>query len=252
MIVSVITARGGSQRLPRKNLAPFCGRPLLAWAIIQTRSCPEIEQTYVSTDDEEIAFIADYYGAIVHMREHADESTDKVAASLPCRRVIEKYCLPDDGIVTLLCTSPLRKPMDLSRLIRKYQEHGSDIGVSTAWPYNEVGITKKTGEDTFTGWLWYKVPRSFDKEGDIYLCPAPTGSITRADHYVTTEKKAKSADPHGMDIQHGPQEDRYYIEVEPWQDFDIDSIFDLELCEYWFRKKQIKEYWDECWEKIRH
>jgi pseudaminic acid cytidylyltransferase len=58
MNVAIIPARGGSKRLPRKNIRMFCGKPLVAWSIIQALNSYFIDDVYVSTDDQEIAEIA--------------------------------------------------------------------------------------------------------------------------------------------------------------------------------------------------
>jgi len=70
MTIAVIIARGGSKRLPRKNLRPFCGHPLVSWAIVQAKSSRLIEEVYVSTDDDEIEEVSLKYGAKVIRREN--------------------------------------------------------------------------------------------------------------------------------------------------------------------------------------
>ena len=56
--IAVIPARGGSQRIPRKNIRPFCGRPMIAWAIDTARTSGLFDHVLVSTDDEEIGEVA--------------------------------------------------------------------------------------------------------------------------------------------------------------------------------------------------
>ena len=63
--VAVITARGGSKRIPRKNVKEFCGKPIMAYSIEAAVSSGIFEQVMVSTEDEEIAQIAQAYGAHV-------------------------------------------------------------------------------------------------------------------------------------------------------------------------------------------
>ena len=62
-VAAVIAARGGSQGIPRKNLAPLASRPLIAYTIQAARACPWIDRVIVSTDDEEIAAVAGKWGA---------------------------------------------------------------------------------------------------------------------------------------------------------------------------------------------
>ena len=61
--IATICARGGSKGLPRKNVLPFAGKPLIAHTIEQALGCPMIEGVFVSTDDDEIAEVARRCGA---------------------------------------------------------------------------------------------------------------------------------------------------------------------------------------------
>ena len=63
--VAIITARGGSKRIPRKNIKEFCGKPILAYSIEAAIGSGLFDTVMVSTDDEEIAEIAKKYGAEV-------------------------------------------------------------------------------------------------------------------------------------------------------------------------------------------
>jgi len=72
----VIPARGGSKRIPRKNIKTFYGKPLIAWSIEAAKTSGLFEDVYVSTDDEEIADIAAIYGAKIPFVRPADISND--------------------------------------------------------------------------------------------------------------------------------------------------------------------------------
>ena len=78
MNIAVIPARGGSKRIPRKNIKLFCGKPMIAWSIEAALNSECFEQVIVSTDDEEIASIAQNYGAdvpFVRPKNLADDHT---------------------------------------------------------------------------------------------------------------------------------------------------------------------------------
>ena len=78
MNIAVIPARGGSKRIPRKNIKLFCGKPMIAWSIEAALNSECFEQVIVSTDDEEIASIARNYGAdvpFVRPKNLADDHT---------------------------------------------------------------------------------------------------------------------------------------------------------------------------------
>ena len=71
--IAIITARGGSKRIPKKNIREFCGKPILAYSIEAALNSGLFDEVMVSTDSEEIADIAREYGADVpFMREAGD------------------------------------------------------------------------------------------------------------------------------------------------------------------------------------
>lgn len=81
MIVAIIPARGGSKRIPRKNIRDFCGKPMIAWSIETAKESHLFDRIIVSTDDDEIAEVAQRYGAEVPFRrptELADDYTPTV------------------------------------------------------------------------------------------------------------------------------------------------------------------------------
>ena len=81
MNVAIIPARGGSKRIPRKNIIDFCGKPMIAWSIEAALSAGIFERVVVSTDDDEIAKISKEYGAEVPFKrpqEIADDYTGTI------------------------------------------------------------------------------------------------------------------------------------------------------------------------------
>lgn len=77
--VAIIPARGGSKRIPRKNVRDFCGKPMIAWPINVARQSGLFDRIVVSTDDDEIAEIAKSYGAEVPFRRPAELADDHTA-----------------------------------------------------------------------------------------------------------------------------------------------------------------------------
>lgn len=75
-VMALIPARGGSKSVPRKNLLPVAGRPLIAYSILQAQKAPSITRIIVSTDDAEIAEVAQSYGAEVPFTRPAEAATD--------------------------------------------------------------------------------------------------------------------------------------------------------------------------------
>lgn len=121
-ILAVITARGGSKGIPRKNIRPFGGKPLIGHTIecakaLRERFCGVV----VSTDDPEIADVSRGFGAEVPFMRPAELAQD-AAASLPVIRhamefIERRDAAPVDWVLTLQPTSPLRAVADIEALI---------------------------------------------------------------------------------------------------------------------------------------
>jgi len=119
--IATICARGGSKGLPRKNVMPFAGKPLIAHSIEQALACPLIEGVYVSTDDDEIAEVALKFGAQVPYRRPAELATDQSAKIPAIEHLVAHLERQGEGIgtvVDLQPTSPLRSQEDLAAAIR--------------------------------------------------------------------------------------------------------------------------------------
>ncbi len=122
--VATICARGGSQGVPRKNIRPLLGKPLIVYSIEQAFSCSAIDHVFVSTDDHEIAEIAREAGAEVPFLRPVELSTGD-AAKLPVIthliESIEASGVIVDKIVDLDPTSPLRDISDIDACINSLE-----------------------------------------------------------------------------------------------------------------------------------
>lgn len=100
--ICIIPARGGSKRIPRKNLKDFAGRPLIAWTIAAAREAGVFDTIIVSTDDDEIARIAEEHGAEVPFRRPAELAHDR-APTLPVAEHALEWFEANRGPVGLAC-----------------------------------------------------------------------------------------------------------------------------------------------------
>ena len=117
--VALIPARGGSKRLPRKNVIDFLGRPILAYTIEAARSSGCFERVVVSTEDEEIAGVARQYGAEVDRRS-ASLATDVASVVDVCCDFLDREELSGrswERMAVLYATAPLRGDEDIRRTI---------------------------------------------------------------------------------------------------------------------------------------
>lgn len=89
--VAIITARGGSKRIPGKNIKFFHGKPIIAWSIEAARQSGVFDEIMVSTDDQEIARVAKEYGAGVPFFRSAETSDDFATTADVLKEVLESY-----------------------------------------------------------------------------------------------------------------------------------------------------------------
>lgn len=89
--LAIITARGGSKRIPRKNIKEFCGRPILCYSIEAALSSEAFDEVMVSTDDPEIAGIAMKAGASVPFFRSAEMSGDYASTDEVIMEVLKEY-----------------------------------------------------------------------------------------------------------------------------------------------------------------
>ncbi|MDD6734630.1 MAG: pseudaminic acid cytidylyltransferase [Lachnospiraceae bacterium] len=114
--LAVITARGGSKRIPRKNIKEFCGKPILAYSIEAAIRSKAFDTVMVSTDDEEIAEIAIRYGAEVPFYRSAQTSNDFATTNDVLLEVIEEYEKRGEQFDYLCCIYPTAPFLTSERL----------------------------------------------------------------------------------------------------------------------------------------
>lgn len=126
-ILAIIPARGGSKGIPRKNIRPFAGYPLIAWSIAAGRQAQYIERVVVSTDDEEIAAVARQYGAETPFLRPAelaqDDTTDLPVFEHALRWLAEHEGYQPEVVVQLRPTSPIRPPNCVDEAVRILLAH---------------------------------------------------------------------------------------------------------------------------------
>jgi N-acylneuraminate cytidylyltransferase/CMP-N,N'-diacetyllegionaminic acid synthase len=119
-VLAIIPARGGSKRLPRKNILDLNGKPLIAWTIDAALKSKYIDKTIVSTDDKEIADISTKYGAEVPFIRPAHLSTDTASSIDVVFHAVEflkKNNEQYDIVILLQPTSPLRTTKDINKAL---------------------------------------------------------------------------------------------------------------------------------------
>lgn len=155
-VLAIIPARGGSKGIPRKNLAPLCGKPLLAWAIEAARAAQRVDRVVVSTDDAEIAGAAGRFGAEVSIR-----SPPASGDLAPSEQALTE-CLGDlrrrsgyrpDAIAMLQCTAPLTTGEDIDGVLETLEGESADSALAASpfhyflWRQGGGGGAEAVGHD---------------------------------------------------------------------------------------------------------
>lgn len=114
--VAIIPARGGSKRIPRKNIKEFCGKPMIAWSIEAAKASKCFDRIVVSTDDREIADVALEWGATVPFIRPVELSDDYTGTVPVIRHAVEWLCEHDNPVDYACCiyaTAPFVSSEDL-------------------------------------------------------------------------------------------------------------------------------------------
>lgn len=131
--LAVIPARGGSKRVPGKNIRPFAGRPLIAYTVAAARDSGLFGDVVVSTDSEEIADIASHYGGTVpflRSPELSDDITPVSVATLDVLRRVDPDGVRFDAVCQLMANCPLRGAGDVLDSHRQFMEVRSPAQIS--------------------------------------------------------------------------------------------------------------------------
>lgn len=145
--LAIIPARGGSQRLPGKNLRLLAGRPLLAYSILTARACPSVRRVVVSSDDDAILTTARQWGAEAIRRPPSLSS-----ATAPTIGAMQHVVATLQGelpphIALFQCTCPLRRIAEVERTMTEYLASGADSALTV----NELHL--KAGKRSPEGWF---------------------------------------------------------------------------------------------------
>ena len=183
-IIGIIPARGGSKRLPRKNILPLAGVPLIEWTILAAVNSRVLVDTVVSTDDAEIAEVARKSGASVLSLRPFEISTDSASVISVLKHEVDQWETAHgqiiDGVLLLQPTSPFRTAITIREAVKKFKEDGGGstvVGVSVAGthPYWCMEVDEDGAlRDLHPGGMEMRsqeLPRIFEVNGSIYLVP---------------------------------------------------------------------------------
>lgn len=118
--IAIITARGGSKRIPKKNIRDFCGKPIIAYSIEAALSSGIFDEVMVSTDSMEIADIAKKYGAAVPFLRSERTSSDMAGSEEVLVEVLDKYSEQGKIFDCFCCIYPTAPFITVDKLLESY------------------------------------------------------------------------------------------------------------------------------------
>lgn len=189
-ILAFIPARGGSERVPGKNVKLLCGKPLIAYTIAAAKKSKRVNRVVVSTDSEEVAAVAMEYGAEVPFLRPKEisgaESTEMQFFEHALDWFLKNENYEPDLIALLYPTSPFRKPETIDRAIEEMLKHPEadslrSIKLCSEHPYKmwvvEEGLLKpfvKTGVPNAHTLAYKLLPTVYAQNASIYITKPET------------------------------------------------------------------------------
>lgn len=182
-VLGIITARGGSKGIPRKNLAPLLGRPLLAWTAEAALHARSLARVVLSTDDEEIAAVGRSLGVDVPFSRPPELARDDTPTLPVLQDVVRRLEAAGDryeAVFTLQPTNPLRLASDIDGAVDLLERTGADSVIGMTPVGDRHPARMKTVEadgrvvdppfaEMFEGQPRQSLPAFFLREGSVYL-----------------------------------------------------------------------------------
>lgn len=228
-VFAFVFARGGSKGLPGKNIRQLRGKPLLGWAIDIAKKIEAIEMVFVSTDDADIARVAQDFQALVIDRPSelaSDNAPEWLAWQHACRWAIERHG-NFDVFVSLPTTAPLRSELDVTRAISAL-DSDADIVLTMTESHRSP---------------WFNMVVHND-EGHLQTVLTPSGTISRRQDAPKTydlTTVAYAAKPSFILSATSFWDGRVRgVEVEHDRAIDIDTLHDFHLAEFLLEQRDVE------------
>lgn len=222
-ILALIPARGGSKRLPGKNIRNLGGKPLISWSIEIAKQLNSVCDVLVSTDDEKIASIARMHGALVPWLRPLGLSSDESTSTEVALHALNWYELENGDVDALLLLQPTSPFRDLNKVMK-----GIEIFINNT----DCSIVGVSPCDSHPYWcLMIKnsklVPFFDEKKLSTQSQKLPDAYVANGSFYLTSTKNLKK-----YNTFYGKNMIPLIID-NPRESLDIDTADDWALAEYW-------------------
>ncbi len=228
-VLAVIPARGGSKRLPRKNILKIGEHPMIAYSIMAARKAISVTDWLVSSEDDEILEVARQYGAYTPFKRPKHLATDEVRNIDVVLHALE-YMEREKGIiydiiVLLQPTAPIRKASHIDEAVDRLWESGLPTLASVKGPYQKRDpILKRI--DSEGNLIPYCNDQKLDPRGPFYIYNAALYAVKR--DYFVKEKRFVS-------------EKQVPLVMDKYHSTDVDDIADLIVAETYLEQMKKKE-----------
>ena len=229
--IAIITARGGSKRIPRKNIKNFCGKPIMAYSIEAALNSAIFDEVMVSTDDDEIAAMAKQYGANVPFMRSEDMSNDYAGTEDVLAEVLDRYDKMQKHFDIMCCIYPTAPFVTAEKLQRALDM----LNISNADALTTVTAFSYPPQRAFViqnGFLEYQYPQNIEmRSQDLETIYHDAGQI----YFYNVNKFMKNKMGGGYELRKIP------MILDETEVQDIDNLSDWELAEMKYRFIQNRD-----------
>jgi len=226
-MIAIIPARLGSKRLPKKNILPLCGKPLVAYSIEAALNSNAVDGVYVSTDDEEVVSIAQSYGAEVPFLRPDYLGRDTASTEDVCEHMLEflerKSSLDTSSFVLLQPTSPLRTAQHIDGAVSVFKKKNADSVVSVSEFEHPVSWALSVENEILTPCFSEELKK---RSQDCALRYHPNGAVFVFDTAFFRKRVGR----------YGKRTFPYVMNRN--SSVDIDTKFDFEYAEFLVRRQR--------------
>jgi len=225
--IVLICARGGSKGLPGKNIKLLNGVPLIGWSINVAKKINRVSRVIVSTDSEEIAEIAIKYGAevpFIRPKELAEDESPEWLVWKHTLVYLQNKKIEIDGLVVLPTTAPLRSLKDINNCIDEYEKGDVDAVITTSDSYRNPYfnmVTIDTKKNSFL--VITKDNKIFRRQDAPKVFDITTVGYVVRPQFVLDNNNLFDGKVRAVSV---PKE----------RSIDIDTQFDFDIAEYFFKK----------------
>lgn len=221
-VLGLILARGGSKRIPGKNIRPLGGKPLLAWTIDAARESGALCDVLLSTDSPEIAETGRRHGAMAPWLRPGELSSDTASSVDAALHALDWYETAHgavDGLLLLQPTSPFRTADSIRKAVKAFDENGQHPLVSLAPAHQHPAWCFRLAQDgglaPFLGW-----DAIGKRSQDIEPAFVVNGAI-----YIVSPQRLRG------ERKFIPEDARAFVMLDPTESLDIDTEQDWRFAE---------------------